>query len=68
MPTCEDDTRLLATYRAALAAYDKLRCVANLVPEHITLQEAAQVREDAHGAVMRSRKAYWRHIDERVDA
>jgi len=64
--TCEDATRLLVAYRAALTEYDMVRCVAfqGLVPEHITPQEAAQVREDANVAVTRARRAYWKHVDE----
>ena len=63
--TCEDATRLLLAYKAALAAYDQVRCAAfqNLVPDHITRQEAAQAREGANVAVTRARRAYWQHID-----
>jgi hypothetical protein len=61
---CQDASRLLATYKAALAAFDKVRCVASLVPEHLTHQEAAQAREDANVVVLRARKAYWKHVDE----
>ena len=66
MNTCEDATRLLAAYRAALAAYDRVRCNAfqTLVPDHITLQEAAQAREDANAAVTRARRAYWKQVDQ----
>ena len=39
---CQDASRLLATYKAALAAFDKVRCVASLVPEHLTHQEALE--------------------------
>ena len=61
---CGDATRLLATYRAALAACDKARGdLHELAPEHITLQEAAQAREDATVRLMRARRAYWKHVD-----
>jgi hypothetical protein len=64
LPTCEDATRLLVAYRAALAAFDRCAAFQSLAPEHITLQEAAQAREDAHVAVRRTRRAYWKHVDE----
>jgi hypothetical protein len=61
---CEDATRLLVAYKAALAAYDRCAAFQKLAPEHITLQEAAQVRDDANVAVTRARRAYWKHVDE----
>jgi hypothetical protein len=36
----------------------------SLVPEHITLREAVQARQDAHTAILRVRRAYWSHIEE----
>ena len=66
MNTCGDARCLLATYRAALAEYDRVRCAAfqSLAPDYITLQEAVQARKDAQIAVLRARKAYWRHVEE----
>jgi len=65
-PACDEAMRLLGTYRAGLGAYDRVHCPAfqNLAPEHITLEEAAQAREDAHAALTRARRAYWKHVDE----
>ena len=63
---CGVATQLLAAYRAALDAYDKVQGAAfqNLVQEHITMREAAHARDAAHRAMIRARKAYWRHVDE----
>jgi len=60
---CDDATRLLAAYRAALAEYDKVRAFQTLAPEHITWQEAAQARDDAHAILSRARRVYWRHVE-----
>ena len=61
--TCEEATRLLGAYRAALAAYDGVRSALRLVPEHLTLEEAAHIREHGHLAMVRARRAYWRHLE-----
>ena len=60
-----DATRLLVAYKAALAAYNRVRCAAfqALAPEHITPQEAVQAREDANAVVARARRAYWNHVE-----
>ena len=57
--------RLLATYKTALATFDKVRCHAfqSLAPGYITSQEAAQARQDAKLAMIAARKAYWRHVE-----
>lgn len=56
--------RLLATYRSALIAYERVPCTAfqDMAPEHIAIHEAAQARKDAKVAVLIARRAYWRHV------
>lgn len=62
---CDDARRLLASYRAAVATYDRVRCPGfqRLAPDHITLREAAQARADAQVALLQARRAYWQHVD-----
>ena len=58
--------RLLASYKAALAAFDSVASPAfqGLAPEHITFREARRARDDAHLSLYRARQAYWRHLEE----
>lgn len=62
---CGDATRLLASYRAAMAAYDAVLapCFQSLAPEHITYAEAGRAKEDAFNALRRARKEYWQHVE-----
>ena len=64
MSACCEAARLLASYKAALSAIDSAQGFSRLVPEHITVQEAAQVRQDAHDLLQRTRRRYWRHVKE----
>ncbi len=58
--------RLLASYKAALAALDSVASPPSqgLAPEHITFSEARRARDDAHLNFFRARQAYWRHLEE----
>lgn len=57
-------TRLLASYKAALSAYDAVLspCFQRLAAEHITYAEACRAKEDAFNALRRARRAYWQHV------
>ena len=63
---CSEATRLLASYKAALSAYDAVLspCFQRLAPEHITYAEACRAKEDAFNALRRARRAYWQHVEE----
>jgi hypothetical protein len=63
---CCEATRLLASYKAALSAFDAVLspCFQHLAPDHITYEEACRAKEDAFNALRRARRAYWQHIEE----
>lgn len=62
---CTDATRLLASYKAAIAAYYAVRppSFQGLVPEHITQAEACRAKENAFSTLRRARRAYWLHVE-----
>lgn len=63
---CADAARLLAGYKAAIAAYGAVQapCFQSLVPEHITHTEACRAKENAFSTLRRVRRAYWQHVEE----
>lgn len=63
---CSEATRLLASYKSAMAGFDAVLapCFQRLAPEHITYREACRAKEDAFKTLRRARRAYWQHVEE----